>query len=119
MRIIPARAGFTIEIGGVTGGPADHPRSRGVYIAQARAQIGIGGSSPLARGLLSRVVISMSGGRIIPARAGFTYFLHHWEVISWDHPRSRGVYSTVATRQSKIMGSSPLARGLLLSFLFR
>ena len=53
------------------------------------------GSSPLARGLLA-----LSGGTegrvwIIPARAGFTIKERDGELISKDHPRSRGVYSFV------------------------
>ena len=50
--IIPARAGFTRAAGGVTALPADHPRSRGVYLGMSRSLGEIMGSSPLARGLL-------------------------------------------------------------------
>ena len=71
-RIIPARAGFTIDqpVERVTTG--DHPRSRGVYPFAVFALVDGAGSSPLARGLLR-----VRGGRgvvtgIIPARAGFT-----------------------------------------------
>ena len=50
-RIIPARAGFTA--GGSLGLDEcrDHPRSRGVYHGGRGPGYGLGGSSPLARGL--------------------------------------------------------------------
>ena len=71
-RIIPARAGFTLR-GGARGHLRwDHPRSRGVYAANAASTAASSGSSPLARGL--RVDVPGDGVefRIIPARAGFT-----------------------------------------------
>ena len=71
-RIIPARAGFTrvmyphsIIIG-------DHPRSRGVYHSGIKVHEDFRGSSPLARGLPESIGVGDEGGRIIPARAGFT-----------------------------------------------
>ena len=70
--IIPARAGFTpysVYSGAVR---LDHPRSRGVYWSSRRDWAANGGSSPLARGLPSAIMISASGSGIIPARAGFT-----------------------------------------------
>ena len=49
--IIPARAGFTQRgVQNLAGAP-DHPRSRGVYGAEAPAPFQTSGSSPLARGL--------------------------------------------------------------------
>ena len=71
--IIPARAGFT---GGRLPVPVtrwDHPRSRGVYEASARAASSSAGSSPLARGLPIPFCPTSVSGRIIPARAGFTW----------------------------------------------
>ena len=52
-RIIPARAGFTQDRGGVEGCGSDHPRSRGVYAPRATLSAYNVGSSPLARGLPS------------------------------------------------------------------
>ena len=111
-RIIPARAGFT------SGGPLrvhqppDHPRSRGVYRAR-RAAAGLGGgSSPLARGLRRTPSTDRPGPGIIPARAGFTTKGGRSWRGCWDHPRSRGVYTTVTTTSIDLEGSSPLARGL-------
>ena len=72
------------------------------------------GSSPLARGLLVRMVDTESPTRIIPARAGFTPSQGRERLPVRDHPRSRGVYGHHIIRTSKLPGSSPLARGLLL-----
>ena len=88
-RIIPARAGFTLapgvrarRLGGSSplarglrgpgrresGGPADHPRSRGVYSRGTVKGDKPVGSSPLARGLrVDRQDIS-GGAGIIPGR---------------------------------------------------
>ena len=51
--IIPARAGFTRTRSWTPGPSADHPRSRGVYTRSCTGPRAPGGSSPLARGLLS------------------------------------------------------------------
>ena len=52
--------------------------------------------------------------RIIPARAGFTPLAPHCVVQYRDHPRSRGVYAPTPSSNPDGLGSSPLARGLLL-----
>ena len=70
--IIPARAGFTWPVPSSAGSRADHPRSRGVYYSTpTRSTVSVG-SSPLARGLPPGRRGRVGGGRIIPARAGFT-----------------------------------------------
>ena len=74
LRIIPARAGFTLPCGTSTGPSKDHPRSRGVYTRSPGPCASTCGSSPLARGLPSTAA-GRSGRRP-------------------DHPRSRGVYMT-------------------------
>ena len=53
--------------------------------------------------------------RIIPARAGFTDPIRPPLIGSRDHPRSRGVYVAVVRAAVRMRGSSPLARGLLLT----
>ena len=132
-RIIPARAGFTMRRSGppiraadhprsrgvyLHFGPqgsesADHPRSRGVYAGYLVEESARRGSSPLARGLLSKPSVFLAIFRIIPARAGFTpsYFLIL--CTAKDHPRSRGVYADDGDDGGIDAGSSPLARGLL------
>ena len=134
VRIIPARAGFTVHPGG--GGPGlwDHPRSRGVYLGGVREKIAsldhprsrgvyhliidagrvFWGSSPLARGLQRLRRRPRRGRRIIPARAGFTRCRCEAGRQDQDHPRSRGVYATARRKNARTAGSSPLARGLPL-----
>ena len=111
-RIIPARAGFTRRRNEKNIACSDHPRSRGVYRQDGPVRLGFPGSSPLARGLLPSSSRSRRPGRIIPARAGFTVSRGDPLSRGWDHPRSRGVYSSLARRPSGSPGSSPLARGL-------
>ena len=110
--IIPARAGFT---GGRRACPqplTDHPRSRGVYETRSSQNTGCRGSSPLARGLRSGVVLGGEVDGIIPARAGFTCANFPSTLNSSDHPRSRGVYTRMLAQAQFPQGSSPLARGL-------
>ena len=71
-RIIPARAGFTVSHFRIGVPSQDHPRSRGVYSSPPWSPWVSTGSSPLARGLLTVVVVAIGALRIIPARAGFT-----------------------------------------------
>ena len=110
--IIPARAGFTRSSPPGSSPVTDHPRSRGVYAPAGLVRVDVGGSSPLARGLL-RVPASRGGyQRIIPARAGFTRTPDRVRLPAPDHPRSRGVYSPPSLVCACAQGSSPLARGL-------
>ena len=111
-RIIPARAGFTARGGQYVTSPGDHPRSRGVYVTGTLAPALVDGSSPLARGLPDGAHFGVPFFGIIPARAGFTPGGHTREGQGADHPRSRGVYVTVAASYLIRHGSSPLARGL-------
>ena len=111
-RIIPARAGFTCRSRSRQRNGPDHPRSRGVYSPLYATSPCSSGSSPLARGLHLRLTATRPTMRIIPARAGFTRGIDSWCFPSWDHPRSRGVYSTPAPAALGKSGSSPLARGL-------
>ena len=74
--------------------------------------IKIRGSSPLARGLLSRHMVHSTKLRIIPARAGFTRRRAERASPGADHPRSRGVYTVQLSSRPGAGGSSPLARGL-------
>ena len=110
--IIPARAGFTPPRLQFHHGRPDHPRSRGVYLADITYTFGNLGSSPLARGLLARATMGTRNAGIIPARAGFTFFRRTMIRPCPDHPRSRGVYSCPPSPRASTDGSSPLARGL-------
>ena len=97
----------------------DHPRSRGVYHGNDAILAPAEGSSPLARGLLGDLAKGGIEKRIIPARAGFTSTRRLTITPTWDHPRSRGVYSGGRSSPRPRRGSSPLARGLLyITFIF-
>ena len=110
--IIPARAGFTWAAAQPGPGSRDHPRSRGVYWDSEYVEGQVGGSSPLARGLLAALRAEGYIIRIIPARAGFTGRLPQRDGRLGDHPRSRGVYGRCPPGVIADPGSSPLARGL-------
>ena len=111
-RIIPARAGFTTVTRSRSPWPADHPRSRGVYVLSVQHSVRVHGSSPLARGLPGLEVRMNARTWIIPARAGFTRISPISTPARRDHPRSRGVYAGVRVIAVMACGSSPLARGL-------
>ena len=91
--IIPARAGFTRAAAPHVGHAEDHPRSRGVYAGLWLCVGWVWGSSPLARGLLGWAPAPSGEVGIIPARAGFTRRATSTASRTWDHPRSRGVYT--------------------------
>ena len=93
----------------------DHPRSRGVYPGRPLIMSPFSGSSPLARGLPRQRAHHSKAGRIIPARAGFTRVARRIVFASKDHPRSRGVYCAWCAMLASRGGSSPLARGLLIT----
>ena len=112
VRIIPARAGFTVMPRSAGRARQDHPRSRGVYVHRLVHRTEGGGSSPLARGLPRRCVCVRVSVRIIPARAGFTVMPRSAGRARQDHPRSRGVYVHRLVHRTEGGGSSPLARGL-------
>ena len=114
LRIIPARAGFTVPELRAEHDHEDHPRSRGVYVRCTTSSATHSGSSPLARGLLSCAWGMIPRPRIIPARAGFTCCTRSGRPSEPDHPRSRGVYRFHFHGPLSDLGSSPLARGLRL-----
>ena len=93
----------------------DHPRSRGVYRQQVPDRVGVGGSSPLARGLRLALDKECLIRGIIPARAGFTRRRICGALYCADHPRSRGVYVHQKGSGVRRQGSSPLARGLRIA----
>ena len=112
LRIIPARAGFTMRGGWPALVSRDHPRSRGVYLIDRSVPSECIGSSPLARGLRGRRPAEGEVRGIIPARAGFTSPHPGPPAPCPDHPRSRGVYPVLSRLAGAVEGSSPLARGL-------
>ena len=98
IRIIPARAGFTIHRSLRPGSAEDHPRACGVYSRAARSATTARGSSPRVRGLLFGAGAAPGTKWIIPARAGFTGNLRSYALARGDHPRACGVYSQSSLR---------------------
>ena len=74
-----------------------------------------GGSSPLARGTPPAPASKASLAGLIPARAGNTNSESRSNPSSWAHPRSRGEHELCPCIFHIAVGSSPLARGTLLS----
>ena len=74
------------------------------------------GSSPHTRGLQRERIREADETGIIPAHAGFTegVVLDVW--LARDHPRTRGVYSTITRERLTRGGSSPHTRGLPLAW---
>ena len=79
MGIIPALAGNTPLLLVRHQPTQDHPRSRGEYAGVKFGLVWALGSSPLSRGILASMPVSMPMERIIPALAGNT---HERRVIS-------------------------------------
>ena len=112
-RITPACAGSTINRGGEQRENKDHPRLRGEYQARLSRQLLTIGSPPLARGVHLRRFGRQSQIRITPACAGSTMTAKTIMNPAEDHPRLRGEYFQKEILLSLILGSPPLARGVL------
>ena len=95
----------------------DHPRSRGEYAGRTGQRPKLGGSSPLSRGILSRVTSSRIHSGIIPALAGNTSKSTRPPLLGRDHLRSRGEYVSLPSTPHMIVGSSPLSRGIPVAIL--
>ncbi len=95
--------------------PSVHPRSRGEHSTEARYTCNGVGSSPLARGTPSSAGACCCGSRFIPARAGNTSPLALGVCSIAVHPRSRGEHDSAQNIELFSRGSSPLARGTLIT----
>ena len=113
--IIPARAGNMCFADFCSAYLRDHPRSRGEYPALSRLSVDMSGSSPLARGISIGIAVHSAINGIIPARAG-NIICNCWIRRRFrDHPRSRGEYIILYHLRLPRLGSSPLARGILVA----
>ena len=92
----------------------DHPRLRGEYFVLSVFRELIGGSPPLARGVLSLYTLRTLHNGITPACAGSTCLRYHTLSVSRDHPRLRGEYLVFIRVSRYTEGSPPLARGVPL-----
>ena len=114
-RFIPARAGNTPPTSPPESSGPVHPRSRGEHVWMEGDAGRDRGSSPLARGTPRVGDPAAEGVRFIPARAGNTLAAPAPARRYPVHPRSRGEHSLRDRAGGSVGGSSPLARGTLLS----
>jgi len=94
---------------------AVHPRGRGEHVAQLFSKQNSDGSSPRARGTRTATSEISYGVRFIPAGAGNTPPPAPAPAPAPVHPRGRGEHEDTAGGRSAIYGSSPRARGTLMS----
>ena len=114
-RLIPARAGNTLQVTAQAFITAAHPRSRGEHFVVAHGVQFRCGSSPLARGTLHDALDAVRAERLIPARAGNTSLTCASLLAVPAHPRSRGEHADAQEKKEAVEGSSPLARGTLIN----
>ena len=110
-RLIPAHAGKTGTAKSAYLNRLAHPRSRGENRCHTQGKPVFGGSSPLTRGKLFKVVVDKPSMRLIPAHAGKTCRCELTHMASPAHPRSRGENDLRGQRDVPAHGSSPLTRG--------
>ena len=89
-RIIPARAGQTGKMALYSAMQTDHPRACGANKSVMPSFLGIVGSSPRVRGKHHQPAGVHARRRIIPARAGQTWWATRLYVVTPDHPRACG-----------------------------
>ena len=110
-RLIPAHAGKTFRSSFSVCRGAAHPRSRGENRVIGSPLAILHGSSPLTRGKLKRVGVTLAHDRLIPAHAGKTASWRWPSLPVKAHPRSRGENTTSRGSRPRRSGSSPLTRG--------
>ena len=86
---------------------------RGEYVCFHSVIRCMPGSPPLARGILSKYGKLPKPLRITPACAGNTASGRTARIPYLDHPRLRGEYGDMSCNPQVVMGSPPLARGIL------
>ena len=113
--IIPACAGNT-PTGYHTGARRrDHPRMRGEHLSTQSMPLPMTGSSPHARGTRYFWYSLSALAGIIPACAGNTVFWNVEGSAGGDHPRMRGEHKANRIHARLFRGSSPHARGTLVT----
>ncbi len=116
--IIPAHAGLTVLLRGITTARRDHPRACGAHVS---AQVFIRlfwGSSPRMRGSPKRSALGLASPGIIPAHAGLTAGTPKPAHANGDHPRACGAHTIRRVDDISKTGSSPRMRGSLEKPLF-
>ena len=111
IRFIPACAGNATICHLTRPTKTVHPRMRGERLGFMVERGHQGGSSPHARGTLDCVQFGQIFGRFIPACAGNALPVFAFVGRVAVHPRMRGERSMQPPRPTRIIGSSPHARG--------
>ena len=86
---------------------------RGEYQLLKRSLRDLVGSPPLARGIQNKISSFLMSIGITPACAGNTASGRTARIPYLDHPRLRGEYGDMSCNPQVVMGSPPLARGIL------
>ena len=113
-RFIPAGAGNARYDRAATGGTPVHPRRRGERLLLVSGSPRAIGSSPQARGTLSKQARGYMCRRFIPAGAGNASAVRSRGDDRPVHPRRRGERATSSAFNVGLAGSSPQARGTQL-----
>ena len=113
--IIPACAGSTQLLQSTDARYRDHPRLRGEHGEAVAEGWAVPGSSPPARGARGAAVPGQVAEGIIPACAGSTNPPGSRPCRGRDHPRLRGEHWGGCCWTIPGMGSSPPARGALVT----
>ena len=108
---IPARTGQPCGCAIAPRPRRAYPRSHGATTLATACSTGCPGLSPLARGNLSKRVISPSLHGPIPARTGQPFVLGYALQYKWAYPRSHGATRALQRPGFPARGLSPLARG--------
>ena len=109
--IIPAHAGNTSPLQQGDCQTRDHPRACGEHTVSVMFADAKPGSSPRMRGTHDNFTDSVAQMGIIPAHAGNTSLIRHYEQNLGDHPRACGEHWLAARRVERRAGSSPRMRG--------
>ena len=113
--LIPACAGSTPQSYDCCWPHGAHPRMRGEHHAREDYQYVRTGSSPHARGAPGRDDVPPAHVGLIPACAGSTPTVGALHPAERAHPRMRGEHDAQSTAVTSPRGSSPHARGALMS----
>ena len=112
-RLIPARAGKTQGLRGLSEHRTAHPRACGENWAPTSIVVSPTGSSPRVRGKPAERDLLAVQRRLIPARAGKTHRRDLVQDGGGAHPRACGENTTPPPTQPTLHGSSPRVRGKL------
>ena len=110
-RLIPARAGKTVQLIGELAEDEAHPRAGGENQSRSRAPPTYSGSSPRGRGKPAKPGFTSPRTGLIPARAGKTAIDGPLGSASKAHPRAGGENWSSSAMRAGEMGSSPRGRG--------